>query len=125
MKHFLLIVFFLSAFSTLSQAQTGCGATGRYVQKIFTVNAAPTTVTYGQNTDLGGTAKTLKMDIYRPDNDTETNRPVIVLAFGGSFIGGSRTGGDVVPIAKAWAARGYVAVSIDYRIIPILQAITA
>ncbi len=125
MKQFLLSILLFVGFATISTAQTGCGPNGRYIRKIFTVNTAPTTVTFGQNTDLGGTMKTLKMDIYRPDGDTETNRPVMMVAFGGSFIGGTRTGTDVVPIAKAWAARGYVAVSIDYRIIPFLQALTA
>ncbi len=125
MKHFLLTILLFVGFATISTAQTGCGSNGRYIRKIFTVNTAPTTVTFGQNTDLGGALKTLKMDIYRPDGDTETNRPVMMVAFGGSFIGGTRTGTDVVPIAKAWAARGYVAVSIDYRIIPLLQALSA
>ena len=125
MKQILLTVSLIVAMMASASAQTGCGANGRYIRKIFTVNTAPTTVTFGKNTDLGGVMKTLKMDIYRPDGDTETNRPVMMVAYGGSFITGTRNGGDVTPIAKAWAARGYVTVSIDYRLIPFLQARTA
>ena len=55
------------------------------------------------------------MDIYQPQGDTATRRPVVILAFGGSFISGSRTSPDVVHICNQLARRGYVAVSIDYR----------
>ena len=90
MKQILLTFSLLAAFAASASAQTGCGPNGRYIRKIFTVNTAPTTVTFGQNADIAGTMKTLKMDIYRPDGDTETNRPVMMVAYGGSFISGSK-----------------------------------
>lgn len=63
-----------------------------------------------------GNTATLMMDIYTPQGDVETNRPVIILAHGGSFIGGSRTDGDVVYMATELAKKGYVCASIDYRL---------
>jgi acetyl esterase/lipase len=99
---------------TLS-AQTICNGV-RYRSKTFTVNTAPTTVQYGRNTAINGTVKQLKMDIYQPDGDVAVNRPVLMFAFGGSFISGTRTDATVVKVCRAFAARGYVTCAIDYRI---------
>lgn len=57
----------------------------------------------------------LKLDIYSPD-DNRVNRPVIVLIHGGGFAGGSRKHDKIVNIANYFAYRGWVAVSIDYRL---------
>lgn len=54
------------------------------------------------------------MDIYEPDGDMATNRPAIVLAFGGSFITGQRQ--DLASLCQYYASRGFVAVTIDYRL---------
>ena len=65
------------------------------------------------------------MDIYEPNGDTETARPLIIWAHGGSFIGGSKTDGDVVTLADKFVKKGYVFASINYRIgndWPITQA---
>ena len=67
------------------------------------------------------------MTIYQPSGDTYTNRPVILLAHGGSFVGGSRkldtvqgttveTDPCVDTFCLRFVRRGYVTVSIDYRI---------
>jgi acetyl esterase/lipase len=118
MKQFYTILLVFAVFfavNTTLQAQTTCNGV-RYISKTFTVNTAPTTVQYGRNTAINGTVKQLKMDIYQPDGDVATNRPVLMFAFGGSFIGGTRTDASVVNVCKAFAARGYVACAIDYRI---------
>ena len=119
MKQFYTILMLLVAIlatNTAAQAQTTTCNGVRYVTKTFTVNTAPTTVQYGRNTALNGTVKQLRMDIYQPDGDVATNRPVLMFAFGGSFIGGTRTDATVVQVCKAFAARGYVTCAIDYRI---------
>jgi dienelactone hydrolase len=69
---------------------------------------------YGLNTTVGGTMDTLKMDIYQPTGDVATQRPLIVMAHGGSFVGGSKK--DLVALCTAFAQRGYVTASIDYRL---------
>ncbi|HXH18683.1 MAG TPA: T9SS type A sorting domain-containing protein, partial [Chitinophagales bacterium] len=58
----------------------------------------------------------LRLDIYQPENDTLSGRPLIILAFGGSFTFGFRTSPDIVQLCNEFAARGYVTASIDYRL---------
>lgn len=69
---------------------------------------------YGSNIGVSGSPQTLRMDIYAPANDTLAARPVVVLAFGGSFVAGSRA--DMAGICGMLARMGYVAVAIDYRV---------
>lgn len=72
-------------------------------------------VTFGSNIPVNGTNPVnLLMDIYVPTDDTLSARPVVLVAFGGSFIGGSR--GDVAEICEYLAHRGFVAVAPDYRV---------
>ena len=69
------------------------------------------------NEDSYGQATvTLKMDIYRPSNDNLNKRPVIIFAFGGGFVNGSRTEASMVKLCQAFAKRGYVTATIDYRL---------
>lgn len=65
-------------------------------------------VTYAQYGD-----RTLEMDIYRPDGKCDA-LPAIVCIHGGGWAKGNRT--SHVSIAKALAARGYVAATISYRL---------
>jgi len=71
-------------------------------------------VAFGSNTGFSGGQQTLYLDVYQPAGDTATDRAVMVVAFGGSFILGSRA--DVAPICEAFARMGYVAVAPDYRL---------
>lgn len=89
----------------------------RYRQKIFSSVNTTSNVLYGNNVQwTGGSNTDLYLDVYEPAGDTETSRPVVILIHGGSFVGGSKTGGDVVPLAQDFAKMGYVAVSIQYRL---------
>lgn len=110
------ITFFLSCLiSGTLMAQSPC-STGRYATDVFPNYTTTSDVVYGQNTSWNGASTTLKLDIYEPTGDTEINRPLIVLVHGGSFIGGSKTDGDVVTMCQKFAKKGYVTASIDYRI---------
>lgn len=68
----------------------------------------------------------LKLDLYRPRRVAGAPpHPMIVLAFGGAFHRGEREndafeGGNtaVADYCRAFAARGFVACSIDYRLVP-------
>lgn len=90
---------------------------GRYLNQIFpnvTVDSAVYSSAYG-----------LKMDIYSPSGDTLSKRPVIVLAHGGSFIGGTRQNDVTVDsLCVRFAKRGYVTVSIDYRLSDLLSMVS-
>lgn len=88
---------------------------GRYVNaNLFSDVTVTQGVVFGSNTGVNGSSQTLRMDVYEPSGDVEQLRPVVVVAFGGSFITGSR--GDVAFICNDLAKRGYVAVANDYRV---------
>ena len=84
---------------------------GRYETEIFS-SVSITTVNYSDvyfDTEH-------KMDIYTPDGDTETDRPVIIYMHGGSFYFGDKNMTDCVDFCESFAKRGYVCVSINYRL---------
>lgn len=90
----------------------------RYRDDIATEVEITTGLTFGQAADLTGTMKILKLDMYEPKGDTVTKRPAIVWVHGGSFKTGSRTSSEIVDQAKVFAKKGFVNVSIDYRLSP-------
>ncbi len=57
---------------------------------------------------------TLHYDCYRPG--TAGPRATVILIHGGGWVFGSR--GDEASIGRAFAARGYTAISLDYRLAP-------
>jgi acetyl esterase/lipase len=57
----------------------------------------------------------LKLDVYVPDNNLE-NRPVYMFIHGGGFIGGSKQQSQIKKLANYYASRGWVFISIDYRL---------
>ena len=108
---------FWAFFSALLPAQNpGCDGS-RYLDNVFptvkktTVVYAPTVSHLNQNINLS-------MDVYEPEGDNLSARPVVILAHGGSFIFGDKS------MMQQWcellAKKGYVAVSIQYRLFPFL-----
>ena len=64
-----------------------------------------------------GSPVSLYLDVYQPTGDTSTNRPVVMWIHGGGFrTGSSRTQGYIITYATDFAKRGYVCMSIDYRL---------
>jgi poly(3-hydroxybutyrate) depolymerase len=107
MKKIFTIIAAMAVFTNV-QAQ-------RYKDKIFT-SVSIDSVIYGTANTFSNAPQDLKMNIYQPVNDTASNRPLLVFAHGGSFVGGSRYAGDVVYLCNEFAKRGYVCVSIQYRL---------
>lgn len=103
------------AFWFTASAQSEC-ADGRYTDPDYFDSVSVTlAVPFGSNTPVsGGGTETLEMDIYEPYGDTLAHRPVVLVAFGGSFIAGAR--GDVADLCERFAKLGYVAVAPDYRV---------
>jgi acetyl esterase/lipase len=108
-----------------AQAQNtnlACG-NGRYVSNVFPNPPTKTAdVIFGYNTSRNyasgvNTPVTLKLDVYEPAGDVAAQRPLIILAFGGAFIQGSRQDADIVAICQEFARKGYVTAAIDYRIV--------
>ena len=92
---------------------------GRYEEEIFDNIYITSGVYYGTGVQeglLGDSDEDLYLDVYEPYGDDLENRPVIIMMFGGSFIGGSRTSPDIVELCTRYAKMGYVAVAIDYRL---------
>jgi hypothetical protein len=90
--------------------------TGRYRSQVFTgTEKIATGVTYKPASPAAGWPSDLKLDAWAPANDTATKRPAIVWAFGGGFVGGNRQ--QMYNYAQDSARRGYVGISIDYRLL--------
>ncbi len=87
---------------------------GRYTTPLFPDVTVTTGVAFGSNTGVSGAPQTLLMDIYEPTGDVLGERPVVLAAFGGSFVTGSRD--DMAGLCTELARRGYVAIAPDYRI---------
>ncbi len=113
MKKFTLFLGLLLTGAAFSQSPC---ATGRYASDVFANFTTTSDITYGQNASWNGAATTLKLDIYQPTGDAETNRPLILFVHGGSFIGGSKTDGDMVTMCQKFTKKGYVTASVDYRL---------
>jgi acetyl esterase/lipase len=113
-KLFLMNIALVLLCSSAS-AQYDCDA-DRYANTSYFADIKSTkNVVYGSNRPAGsGTTQTLRLDVYEPETDSVTNRPLIILAHGGSFIGGNRN--ECAPLCNSFAKMGYVAATIDYRI---------
>jgi acetyl esterase/lipase len=90
----------------------------RYRDDVFT-NVTPTSdITYGTAVDQSGAEVALELDLYEPTGDTVASRPAIVWVHGGSFCCGSKRSAEIVDEANTFARKGYVTVSIEYRLAP-------
>ena len=88
----------------------------RYKMQVFWESEVTSDIQYGSNINTQGNNENLTLDVYEPTGDSLANRPLLILAHGGSFIGGSKTGADVVSLATDFAKMGYVVASINYRL---------
>ncbi|MCI5057437.1 MAG: alpha/beta hydrolase, partial [Flavobacteriales bacterium] len=88
----------------------------RYEDEVFDKVKSEKNIEYGENINFVGINEKLHLDIYEPKGDNETNRPVIFFTHGGGFITGSKTDQCIVKFCKDFAKKGYVTVSMHYRI---------
>lgn len=123
MKRFLLLFATTLFITPVIQAQNPCGQ-GRYISEVFPDVNTLANIQYGSNVQptVGdpNATQTLFLDVYEPENDTLEARPLIIFAFPGGFITGTRQDADVVILCERFAKRGYVTASIDYRLSPTL-----
>lgn len=87
----------------------------RYRDQTFTNVTVERDLTYGSAPDAQGNPVALKLDLYQPAGDTIAKRPAFVWVHGGGFTAGSKSSGAAR--ATFFAKLGYVAVSIDYRLL--------
>ena len=100
----------------VSVVAAGCGPSapvGRFADQRFgVVHSAG--ITYGSATDEFGNPESLLLDLYRPSGATGS-APAIIFVHGGGFNSGSRSA--YAADAAAFARRGYVTATIDYRVV--------
>ncbi len=76
-----------------------------------------TTVQYATVTNSSGSQQNLSLDIYQPTGDVSINRPCMLWIHGGSFTSNTKSSQSyIVNYATAFAKRGFVCISIDYRL---------
>lgn len=61
-------------------------------------------------------ADTLRLDRYTALTPDSRMRPCLMFVFGGGFVSGTRDNASYLPYFEYYARRGYVVVSIDYRL---------
>ena len=109
MRKFYLLLFFVAIVFQQASAQ-------KYLSPIFNYDSI-LNVKFGSNvTALSSTPEDQLYDIYLPTGDSSTKRPVVFFTHGGSFLSGSKETSDVVALCRAFAKRGYVTVSQNYRL---------
>ena len=91
-----------------------CG--DRYQHAVFSEVEVTSDIKYGENTNGSSGTVDLLMDVYEPKGDNFARRPLVIMAHGGTYIGGSKTNAPMVKICDSLARRGYVAASINYRL---------
>ncbi|MCX7744072.1 MAG: T9SS type A sorting domain-containing protein [Flavobacteriales bacterium] len=117
MKHFFTLVLLVSlSYALTAQNITDC-SNNRYLDEIFSNVTVISDIQYGSNIGVDNQTVNLLLDVYQPTGDTETNRPLILLAHGGSFISGSKTlDNAIVTLCQRFAKMGYVTASMNYRL---------
>lgn len=109
MKKKILLALISIAGSLSSIAQTP------YTQNDYSITVE-TDIEYGIVENFAGINDTLLMDVYKPVNDNNCNRPCLVLVHGGAWIGGSKNDASIVNIATSFAEKGWVVSTINYRL---------
>lgn len=112
MKYIYALAIFFAAASTVNAQEC---SSGRYTDPNHFPDVTVTTaVQFGSNTAVSGGTQILRMDVYEPTGDVLQDRPVVIVAFGGSFVAGDRS--QVADLCIRFARLGYVAIANDYRV---------
>lgn len=112
--HFYLIVCSFLLSTSVSWAEDSV----RYLNEIFPRISTVSNVAYGEAVAVTGEKVTLFLDLYAPEDDTEKSRAVILLVHGGGFFQGNKSDAPMATLARRFAQRGYVTLSINYRLMP-------
>ncbi|TKB96816.1 alpha/beta hydrolase [Pedobacter cryophilus] len=125
MNQFFKILLLLIVFSSCKKEES----TDTLVSNTVSVKSASTytvvveqNIKYGQGLShqtLNSTSSStidLKLDVYKPANNTK-KQPAILLIHGGGFSGGDKSDVNIVNLANYFASRGWVAFSINYRLL--------
>jgi len=89
----------------------------RYRDELFAFERVDDLV-YGNAHDYEGAPVDLALDLYQPVGDEVLARPAVIWVHGGHFSRGHKRMANVRDLSRSFARRGYVAVSINYRLHP-------
>ena len=116
MTRFALTLVALAMGTPALLAQSDCdGERYRYTSTYDNVSVSEGHV-YGSNLDATGIDTELDFDFYEAVGNSATDRPLLLIAHGGFFLGGSNDGMDVVPLCEDFARMGYAVASFSYRL---------
>jgi predicted esterase len=90
----------------------------RYRDEVFGTVSVTSNIAYGSAVNSTGSTQQLLLDLYQPAGDARRDRPAIVWVHGGGFSSGTKTSPELVDQANVFAKKGYVNVSISYRLTP-------
>lgn len=89
----------------------------RYRDEVFPAISVTTDLQYGSAPDLDNSPTALKLDLYQPVGDAVAKRPAVIWVHGGGYSGGDKAAGPSAILAARFAKLGYVAISINYRLL--------
>lgn len=116
---FLAIICLLCGlFVNVTMAQSG----QRFAEPVFDEVNVVKGVPYSSAVREGQSdSTTLYFDFYEPQDDTMTERPLVITIFGGAFVSGGRDFSDMVGYCTRLAKHGYAAAAIDYRLLSVMN----
>lgn len=96
----------------------------RYRDNIFDSVSVEKDIVFAQKKDYQDNVIDLALDLYQPENDNVEYRPAVILIHGGGMYTGSKDSywDPIVDLANDLAMKGYVCLSIDYRLNPEWEA---
>ena len=113
MRRWSTVVVSVLAGALALSALTACEPEGIYVRAVYDVDRYDD-IAYATETDEHGQPEELRFDLYAPRDGERKDRPSVVWAHGGSFTSGDKSSMRWIP--EALAARGFVVISINYRL---------
>jgi predicted esterase len=89
----------------------------RYRDQLFSSVMKTTDLRYGSAPDGDGNPVELKLDMYQGTGDPQPARAALVWVHGGGFTSGDKTNFVPQDVAGVMARKGYVVVSVNYRLL--------
>lgn len=89
----------------------------RFLDTVYTRVLVENNIAFGKTVNNKGEYEDLLLDVYKPIGDNHLDRPVIIWLHGGGFrYGYDKSQRYIVSMATRFAQRGYVSLSINYRV---------
>jgi len=116
--HYTILLLILIANSVVQAQPTDC-VSDRYLQEVFPNLQITRNITF--SIDVPNVAffdQDLELDFFEPSPTDEylNKRPLVVMLFGGAFLGGSKNANDIQTMCERLARHGYVCAAPEYRL---------